>query len=128
MADSQTRAGGEQNGGVSAPAGAKRRMTKMVSFRVLPNEFAALRKAMANSEYDKIGNFVRAAALGAALAPVMTRRDIRRCLGTLGAMGGKIDKIAERAQTEGVRHIERDLHLAVQELRSAMIELRGLLP
>lgn len=128
MADPQTRAGGEQNGDVSAPTGAKRRMTKTVSFRVLPSEFAALRKAMANSEYDKIGNFARAAALGATLAPVMTRRDIRRCLSTLGAMGGRIDKIAERAHTEGMRHIERDLHLAVQELRSAMIELKGLLP
>lgn len=128
MADPQTRASGEQNGDVSAPTRAKRRMTKTVSFRVLPSEFAALCKAMADSKYDKIGSFVRAVALGAALAPVMTGRDIRRCLGTLGAMGGRIDKIAERAQTEGVRHIERDLHLAVQELRSAMIELRGLLP
>jgi len=111
MADPRTQAGEDQDWDVSAPTGDKRRMTKTVSYRVLPSEFAALRKAMADREYDTIGAFARAAALGATLAPVMTRRDLRRCVGMLGAMGGTFDKIAARAQTEGMRHIESDLHL-----------------
>lgn len=128
MADPRTHAGEDHDWDVSAPTGDKRRMTKTVSYRVLPSEFAALRKAMADSEYDTIGAFARAAALGATLAPVMTRRDLRRCVGMLGAMGGTFDKIAARAQTEGMSDIQTDLHLAVRELRVAMMKLTGLLP
>lgn len=97
--------------------------TEVISVRFLPDEVALLPECGAGSAYKTISAFIRAAALDAAAGRETSSHDLRRCIGTLGRIGARIDALAQQASDEGLASIATDLQSVIREMRALMLTM-----
>lgn len=104
----------------------KRQATELISFRVKPDELAAL-KAAASSRDLSVSAFVRRSAFKSADMPACTYeakqpksqlRDTARILGELGRVGNNVNQIAKALNSSSSFACNFEAALLLDELRA----------
>jgi len=104
----------------------KRKATKHLSFRLLPDEFEQL-SAIANVSEISVSSFVRRAALQAAALPVPSYEgktpnkvaaDYTKILGAIGKLGNNLNQLSRLANSTKSLPEQKELRILFAEIRA----------